>query len=173
MPLSSHLAALRIHVVPGLLVPAVLLSGCDTSDLGLPGAAREAEAFFDEIPERLASGGPLAWLDLFESGPAFFMASDGAVAFEDRPAAEAFLADFASQVASIRLEWREPRIDPLTSSLVVVSSDYVEEIVTTDGETSRFGGHVTGVLRRAGGTWRIQHLHWSSPPTEEGGSRRW
>lgn len=131
--------------------------------------ARSAEAFFMEIPARLATGGPLAWLDLFEDGPAFFMASDGAVAFADRAAAEAFLADFAPRVTRMSLEWIEPRLDPLDASLVVVSSTYSETITMADGTVSSFDGHVSGVLRRSGGAWRIQHLHWSSPPPEEGG----
>lgn len=148
------------------VVAVVVAAACDTSDRGLPGAARDAEAFFAAIPARLARAGPLAWLDLFESGPAFFMASDGAVAFEDRAAAEAFLAEFAPTVANMRLEWVEPRVDPLTPSVVVVSSAYVEDIALTDGTTSRFSGQVTGVLRRSSGGWRIQHLHWSSPPDD-------
>lgn len=120
------------------------------------------------IPSRLATGGPMAWLDLFEDGPAFFMASDGVVAFADRAAAEAFLADFAPRVTRMSLEWIDPRLDPLSASLVVVSASYSETITMADGTVSSFGGHVSGLLRRSGGVWRIQHLHWSSPPADGG-----
>lgn len=131
--------------------------------------ARGAEAFFLGIPAELAARGPLAWLDLFEDGPAFFMASDGAVAFDDRAAAETFLADFAPTVSGMSLEWIDPRLDPLTASIVAVSSSYAETITLTDGTATRFGGHVSGILRRSGAEWSIQHLHWSSPAATEGG----
>lgn len=149
----------------GVLVLGTLACGVGSAPAE---TARGAEAFFTGIPAELAARGPLAWLDLFEDGPAFFMASDGAVAFHDRAEAEIFLADFAPGVSGMRLEWIDPRLDPLTESIVAVSSSYAETITLSDGTATSFGGHVSGVLRRRGGAWRIQHLHWSSPPASEG-----
>lgn len=170
MPISSYLACVRVRP-PGrsgaIVLAAVLVAGCGRGKAPVE-AARSADAFFGVIPSRLAAEGPTAWLELFEDGPTFFMASDGAVAFADRAEAEAFLAEFAPRVSTMRLEWIEPRLDLLTPSLAVVSSSYAEEIVMTDGTVSSFGGHVSGVLRRSGGAWKIQHLHWSSPPADGG-----
>lgn len=128
--------------------------------------AETAEAYFASIPATLAVRGPEAWLTFFEETPAFFMASDGMTAFADRADAEAFLAEFAPRVETLSLRWIEPRFEVLAPDVVAVVSAYDEEITMVDGTVSTFGGQVSGVLRRTAGAWRLQHLHWSSPPPD-------
>lgn len=121
-----------------------------------------ARLLFVSVPPALAERGPVAWLDFFEDSAAFFMASDGALAFSDRPAAEAFLADFAPTVSSMELEWHDLRFEDLGRGVVVVTSSYRETIRSRDGAESSFGGRVSGVIRQGADGWRFQHLHWSS-----------
>jgi hypothetical protein len=122
-----------------------------------------ARAFFESIPAELAGDGPDAWLRLFDPSTSFFMASDGQVALADRAAAEAFLAGFSPTVARVELVWEDVRIEPLAPGVAVVAAAYREAIVLADGSVSRFGGYVSGVARNRGGSWALQHLHWSSP----------
>ena len=148
------------------LVPA----GCDAPagdrhDVDTSAAIDSARALFESVPGALASGGPAAWLDLFEETPSFFMASDGAITFADRPSAAAFLGDFSQQVTAMRLAWHEPRFEHLAGDIVVVTASYDESLTMADGTASSFGGRVSGVIRRQGGAWGFQHLHWSSPVT--------
>jgi len=121
------------------------------------------------IPDALAERGPSAWLDFFEDSPSFFMASDGAVVFADPSAARDFLADFAPRVSAMTLTWHDPRFEDLGGGVVAVTAGYDETIRMTDGAESSFGGRMSGVVRRTGGAWRLQHLHWSSPVAPAGG----
>jgi ketosteroid isomerase-like protein len=149
----------------GLLL-GLALAGCGTpahTDATAVVAIDSARALFASVPAALAAGGPIAWLGFFEGTPAFFMASDGAIAFADRVSAERFLGDLARQVAEMSLEWHEPRYEHLGGDVVVVTASYDEAIRMVDGTVSSFGGRVSGVIRRREGAWRFQHLHWSSP----------
>lgn len=123
-----------------------------------------ARSLMESIPPTLAVAGPAGWLDIFEGSASFFMASDGAVTFGDADSLRTFLASFAPTVSAMTLEWGEMKIEPLAPGVTAVAASYTEEITMTDGGTDRFGGYVTGVARSSGGRWRVQHLHWSSPP---------
>jgi len=153
--------------LPGIVL-AVLAAGC-AGPQAVPEAEVVAEvtAFLEGIPARLAAAGPTAWLDVFAAEPGFFMASDGQVAFPDRAAAEAFLADFAPRVEALQLAWDEVRVVPLSATLAAVGTSYAERIDFADGTVARFTGYMTGLARRATDGWRLQHLHWSSPRAPE------
>jgi ketosteroid isomerase-like protein len=126
-------------------------------------ALDSARALLASVPTALGDRGPAAWLDFFEDTPSFFMASDGAIAFADRVTAETFLDDFSRKVSGMVLEWHQPRFEDLGGDIVAVTASYDETIRMRDGTESSFGGHMSGVIRRQGGRWRFQHLHWSSP----------
>lgn len=138
-------------------------SAVERTEVEPSAAVDSARALFASVPAALAADGPTAWLPFFEETPSFFMASDGAMAFADRPSAEGFLADFGRQVAAMSLEWDEPRFEHLDGDVVAVTASYREDITLNDGTVSSFGGRVSGVIRRREGSWRFQHLHWSSP----------
>jgi len=154
----------------------LVLLGCDGAPRQAPVAADDAalegaRALVTSIPAALAERGPSAWLDYFEDSPSFFMVSDGAIVFADLPAARDFLAGFAARVSALTLSWHEPRYENVGGGVVVVTAGFDETIRMTDGTESSFGGRMSGVVRRAGDGWRLQHLHWSTPVAPAGGSR--
>ena len=119
--------------------------------------------FVESIPDGLAAGGPTSWLRFFESTPAFFMASDGQVAFPGYDSAQAFLDVFSRSVSGMELVWESLRVEPLAPGAAAVAAAYRESITDTAGATVSFGGYMTGVARNTAGAWRLQSLHWSSP----------
>lgn len=143
--------------------------GCAGSEPEFTSVRRDALrdsalAFVASIPDHLVDRGPIGWLDLFATTPDFFMASDGGMAFANRDSAAAFLARFAPTVSRMTLQFDDLRAEPLAPGLAVVFAGYRETIETTDGTTPRFGGAMTAVVRHGDTGWRLQHLHWSSPP---------
>lgn len=153
----------RFGPATAVLAFGPLLAACASRD----DAAREMEgaaAFIEGIPVALTASGPRGWLDLFEETEAFFMASDGAMAFPGRDSAQLFLDDFAPTVVGMGLVWEDVRLEPLAPGLASFAIPYRERITLTDSSVAAFAGFVTGVVRRGDQGWRIQHLHWSSPP---------
>ena len=147
---------------PGLVIACAGGSPAPT-DAESAAIRDSAATMFEAIPARLAADGPEGWLAVFEDSPTFLMASDGAIAFPSADSAAAFLAVFGPTVAAMDLEWRDVHITPLGPGLAAVAAGYDERIIQASGDTLRFGGYVTGVARSRDGTWRLQHLHWSSP----------
>lgn len=152
----------------GCLMFGIVLVGCGAAPAHGPGtragsAVDSARALLVSVPTALADRGPSAWLDFFEDSPSFFMASDGAIAFSDRSAAETYLDGFSRSVSEMALEWHEPRFEDLGGDVVVVTASYDETIRMHDGTESSFAGRMSGVIRRQANRWRFQHLHWSSP----------
>ncbi|MCI0436014.1 MAG: nuclear transport factor 2 family protein [Gemmatimonadetes bacterium] len=164
---SHHDRARRGRACVGMVV--LIAAACRAGDAGpLSTAHRTAlhdsvRSFVESIPGALAEGGPAAWLRFFEESGAFFMASDGQVAFPGPDSARAFLSGFAPSVTSMTLEWEGLRIEPVQPGIAVVASGYREMMTFADGRRSAFGGYVSGLARKQGDGWRLQHLHWSSP----------
>jgi hypothetical protein len=129
---------------------------------GRPGTvAAEALRALEGVPSHLAEQGPLGWVDLCDDAPDFCMASEGELKFPSHAALREAMAAFGPTVARMRLSWIDPRVDPLSTDLAGFATGYDELLVLESGEELRFGGHVTGVLRRTPGGWRIARLHWS------------
>ena len=57
-----------------------------------------------------ARNGPLAWLKYFDTGPAFFMAVNGQMAFPNGAAAEEGTRKFAQTISHIELKWANRRL---------------------------------------------------------------
>ena len=151
-----------------ILASALLLSAGHYAGQSTPPSSSSpdsAREFFDSIPEALGENGPMAWLPFFEDSPAFFMATDGAVAFAGYEDAAAFLWAFAPTVSEVEMAWDDVRVETLGDNAAVVAASYSERIVVADS-TLWFSGYVTGVAQRDSGAWRLQHLHWSSPRPE-------
>lgn len=133
-------------------------------------AAVEADvrSFVSSIPTDLAERGPTAWLDHFDRGPNFFMASDGVEVFPDHATADELVRGFAPSIAAMEITWDSVRVQVLTPDWAVFSTAYRETLTDTSGVDIAFGGYVTGTLVRRPGSWRIQNLHWSSPTPGDG-----
>ena len=82
-----------------LLLTAFALAGCSSRTAGLAqsqsltpasaGAAGEgARMFMRTVAHDVTQEGPLAWLKFFDTGPGFFMAVNGQLAFPNAAAAE-------------------------------------------------------------------------------------
>jgi len=131
----------------------------------LSAAEAEVRALVASIPADLAGRGPVAWLDHFDPGPDFFMASDGIALFPDFATADSVVRGFAPSIAALSLTWDDVRIDVLSPDGAVFATPYHETLTDTAGTVTAFGGFVTATVVRHAAAWKIRHLHWSSPVT--------
>ena len=129
---------------------------------------REVTEFLMRIPLYLAREGPLAWRRHLLAEPSFFMATYGSLHLTSGEHAAAFVGEIAPQIASMTLEWREIRVEPLTDELAAVSAGYAEHARFVAGGEERFAGWFTGVAVRTAEGWRLQHAHWSDPIEKAG-----
>jgi len=120
-------------------------------------------SFLDTLRADLSDRGPLAWLDHFDHGPEFFMASDGIELFPDYPTADSIVRGFAPGLRSIRLDLDDLDVYPHDAGYAQFGSPYRETLVDTSGAEMSIRGYVTGTIVRAAGRWKVRSLHWSSP----------
>ncbi|WP_295670280.1 hypothetical protein [uncultured Mucilaginibacter sp.] len=107
--------------------------------------------------------GPVAWLAYFENDAGFFMANDGQLALKDYPSAVSFVKNtLIKLMPKISLQWKNVKIDPLSSSLAIIGAEFHEDIVTSDGKTLSADGYFTGTAHFDGKYWKLRNLHWSS-----------
>lgn len=70
-------------------------------------------AFASAVADGVTRRGPAAWQDSFEGTPAFFMASEGRMVFENADAATRGIRELTKSIAHIELRWGDPlRVDP-------------------------------------------------------------
>lgn len=158
--------ALRLSPILALALVATACGAPSSQEFDeqrLASVEADVRAFVSSIPIHLAERGPTAWLDHFDRGPDFFMASDGVEVFPDHATADELVRGFAPSIAAMEITWDSVRVHVLTPEWAVFSTAYRETLTDTSGVDIAFGGYVTAtVVRRAVG-WRIQNLHWSSP----------
>ena len=128
-------------------------------------AAAETEvlSFLDTLRADLSDRGPLAWLDHFDHGPEFSMASDGVEIFPDYAAADSIVRGFAPELASIRLDLDDLDLHRVDAGFAHFGTPYRETLVDTSGAEMAIHGYVTGTVVRTSGRWKVRSLHWSSP----------
>lgn len=119
------------------------------------------------IERDLAARGPLAWLDHFDDGDDFFMASDGAIAFADIEAAREFLLEFAATIVDVQLRWSSLQVTLLSDNVATLGAAYEEVMRDVAGNERRFEGYFTGTAVRTAAGWKLGNLHWSSPRLPE------
>ena len=108
--------------------------------------------------------GPLAWLKFFNTGPEFFMAVNGQLAFPNAAAAKEGTQNFARTINHIELTWGDDlRVDPLTAELAVVAASWREIQVDKAGHRIEETGYFTGLVEYRDGHWRFRDAHWSAP----------
>jgi hypothetical protein len=123
-----------------------------------------ARAFMQAVAHDVTQEGPLAWLNFFDSGPGFFMAVNGQLAFPTAAAAEEGTRNFARTIEHIELAWGgDLRVDPLTPDLAVVAASWREVHVDKAGHRTDESGYFTGLAELRDGRWRFRDAHWSAP----------
>jgi hypothetical protein len=155
-----------------VVLAAMLAAGCrrHASDEALT-AARAAQvqtdvrAYLQRVATDVTRDGPVAWQQHFESGPDFFMAVDGQLAFPDGATAQAAIKELVRTLPHIQLQWGpDIRVDPLTPRLALVATSYNEVTVNDAGQRVEATGYCTGTVENRDGRWQFRNAHWSSPP---------
>lgn len=119
-------------------------------------------AMIDHITDDLSTKGPVAWLDYFEDGPDFNMASDGALVFKNYQTASNFIRDtLVNMFARINLRWEHLRIDPLTNHLASIASDFHEDLIDSTGKSITTNGYITAIAEKTSCCWQLRNVHWS------------
>ena len=123
-----------------------------------------ARTFMHTVAHDVTQEGPLAWLKFFKTGPEFFMAVNGQLAFPNAAAAKEGTQNFARTINRIDLTWGEDlRVDPLTAELVVVAASWREIQIDKAGHRIEETGYFTGLVDYRDGRWRFRDAHWSAP----------
>jgi len=84
--------------------------------------------------------------------------------FVDGAAARAAIPNLVRTIKSIRLEWGEVRIDPLTADVAVVAAPWHEVVDLADGKHVDEHGYFSGTVERRNGRWQFRNAHWSTAP---------
>jgi hypothetical protein len=120
------------------------------------------KAMTEHISKDLAAKGPIVWLDYFEDGPDFYMASDGMLVFKDYQTASNFINDTLVKLfARINLRWDLLRIDPISNQLASVASGFHEDLLDSTGKSSTSNGYFSGIAEKTPHGWRLRNAHWS------------
>jgi hypothetical protein len=130
-----------------------------------PAAIDESvRTFMHTVAHDVTQEGPLAWLKFFNTGPEFFMAVNGQLAFPNAAAAKEGTQNFARTINRIDLTWGDDlRVDPLTAELAVVAASWREVQVDKAGHRIEEAGYFTGLAEYRDGRWRFRDAHWSAP----------
>jgi hypothetical protein len=141
-----------------------------SAELQSPTPAREAaivesaRTFMHTVAHDVTQEGPLAWLKFLDTGPGFFMAVNGQLAFPNAAAAKEGTQNFARTIDRIELTWgNDLRVDPLTAELAVVASSWREIQVDKAGHRIEETGYFTALVEYRDGHWRFRDVHWSAP----------
>ena len=122
-------------------------------------------AFVARVAQDITKEGPGAWNKEFSESPAFFMASEGQLAFPNRASATKAIAELARSVQHIELQWGDDiRVDPLTDDLAIIGCSYHEVRVETGGRRWDERGYFTALAEQQNGTWQFRNAHWSVVP---------
>ena len=158
-----------------LLLAAFASAGCSARTSGsaelqslTPASAaaidESARTFMHTVAHDVTQQGPLAWLKVFNTGPEFFMAVNGQLAFPNVAAAKEGTQNFARTINHIELTWGDDlRVDPLTAELAVVAASWREILVDKAGHRIEETGYFTGLAEYRDGHWRFRDAHWSAP----------
>ena len=156
-----------------LVVAVVCITSCQTQR-AVPAAGQamtpaermaveeSVRGFMARVSQEVTTEGPTAWSKEFETGPNFFMASEGKLAFASGEAAAKAIPDLPKMIKKIALRWENDlRVDVLTPSLALVGTTYQEVREGPDGAEITENGYFTGLAEQLGGEWRFRDAHWS------------
>jgi hypothetical protein len=156
-----------------LLLAAAVFAGCTAGGAGASGSQlptgdhavdQAVRVFMQTVAHDVTQDGPLAWLKYFDTGPAFFMAVNGQMAFPSAAAAQEGTRKFAQTISHMELKWGDDlRVDPLTAELAVIAVSWRETLIDTAGHRVDEAGYFTGLAEYQKGRWQLRNAHWSAP----------
>jgi hypothetical protein len=161
-----------------LSIPLLATIGCQAhrdSAANTPGLTPQqsatvdiaVRAFMANVAKDVTAEGPTAWHKQFADSPAFFMASEGQLAFPNSQAAAQGIDSFARTIKHMELRWGDDlRVDPLTPDLAVVGASWQEVRVDTEGHELTERGYFTAVAEKHNSQWQFRDAHWSVPPAK-------
>lgn len=168
-----------------MLVLAAMAAGCG----GARNAAEHAQEltaqdkatiesgvrqFMSSVEQDVTREGPAAWAREFSTGPAFFMASDGVLAFSSGEAAAQGIQSLRQAIKKIELHWGDDlRVDVLTPQFAVVGASWreIREMQGNEVKELKEQGYFSGVVEQQNGKWQFRDAHWSTQKAEETGSK--
>src|SRR5258708_4895859 len=157
-----------------LLLAAFGSAGCSVRTAGsaelqslTPASAaaidESARTFMHTVAHDVTQEGPLAWLKFFNTGPEFFMAVNGQLAFPNAAAAKEGTQNFARTINRIDLTWGDDfRVDPLTAELAVVAASWREIQLDKAWHRIEEAGYFTGRAGDRHGRCRLLDPHRSA-----------
>ena len=166
-----------MRVCCGMLLVLVLAVGCGGKS-GADGAVQTLAAekraavearvheFMNNVAQDVTRDGPLAWQKELQDSPAFFMASEGQLAFSNGPAAIEGIQELPKIIKRIELRWSDVRVDALTADLAAVGASWQEVREDPQGHSLTQKGYFTGVVQQQNGRWQFRDAHWSVAPAE-------
>jgi hypothetical protein len=152
-----------------LALTAILATACSGGRTAAPLTADQSAAttksvreFAATVADDVTRRGPAAWRDHFADTPAFFMAAEGHLVFENSDAATRGIQQLKSSIAQIELIWGEPMlVDPLTPALAMMGAPYHEIQVDPAGHKLEESGYFTGLAELGPAGWKFRNAHWS------------
>lgn len=125
-------------------------------------------AFADSVAKGITARGPGAWRGYFADTSAFFMASEGQMAFPTSESATKGIARLVEVIGHIELTWGDSiRVDPIAPGLAMMATTYHEVRVDKLGKRVVENGFFTGLAEHRAGGWQFRDAHWSvksAPP---------
>jgi hypothetical protein len=167
---SSIERAAPCVLILNLLVASACTGARNSSALTADQSAavtKDVRAFAATVAGDVTRRGPTAWRDHFADTPAFFMASDGHLVFENSDAATRGIQQLPSSIAHIELSWGEPMlVDPLTITIAMLGATYHEVQIDPAGHRVEENGYFTGLAELGPAGWKFRDAHWSvaGPP---------
>jgi hypothetical protein len=122
----------------------------------------DVRAFMNGVAQDVSQNGVTAWRKHFEDTPSFFMAVNGAVAFQDSQSFTQALPGLTRMFKRVELKWNDVRIDPLTTSFAIVGSSYHEMLTGPDDQVMPSDGFFTALAQKVGAQWQFRNVHWSA-----------
>jgi len=119
-------------------------------------------AFAQGVALGVTAKGPAAWRAYFADEPAFFMASEGRLAFSNSDAARRAIEGLTHTIAHIELRWGAGlRVDPLAPGLALLAAPYHETRVDAQRRQVEEDGFFTGLVEHRAEGWQFRDAHWS------------
>jgi hypothetical protein len=162
-----------------LLAALLTLAGCGIA-VDRPGDSLSAaqqqtvtddvRAFMNDVAQNVTQNGVTAWRKHFKDSPSFFMAVNGALAFQDSQTFTQALPNLTRMFKRVELKWSDVRVDPLTISFATIGSSYHEMLTGPDDQVTPSEGFFTALAEKRGGQWQFRNVHWSAPIPAAGAS---
>lgn len=124
---------------------------------------RDVRTFAKTVERGVTQDGPVAWQVFFADSSAFFMVSDGQMAFPSGEALRRAMPQVVASIVHIELRWGDDlRIDPLTPDLAMFAAPWFERRMDAAGHVLEESGYFTALAERNPKGWQFRNVHWST-----------